>query len=107
MSKSGNFSLGFEEEERRRSTLGELILQVERMRDCGLDQDYAYDLCNPVCISIDTNASSCCMLDGTYRRVLRADKHMVIARKGGGCRFAAQTRDSKNALHLLPYRVAF
>lgn len=66
MAKSGNFSLGFEDEERRRSTLGELIVQIERMRERGLDLDYAYDLCNSVCISIDTNASSCCMLNCTY-----------------------------------------
>ena len=95
-SKSGNLSLGFEEDDRRRSTLRELIIRVELVRNCGLDLGYAFDLCGSVCISERTNANSYCMLNGRYRGVFEADVNMVMARKGG-CSSAAGTCDSEIA----------
>ena len=89
-SKSGNLSLGLEEDDRRRSTLGELIVRVKLMRGCGLTLDYAYELYGSVCISTETKASSYCMLCCKYRGVFRARKHIVVVRKGG-CRFAPST----------------
>ena len=61
------------------------------MRDCGSDLDCAYDLYGFVCISIETKTSSSCMPRCNYRGVFKADKHMMVAQKGG-CRYAILTR---------------
>ncbi len=67
------------------------------MRNCGFDLDNAYDLYSSVCISIEKQASSYyCPLRCNYRGFSRADKYMVMVRKGG-CRFAAEIGDFENA----------
>ena len=80
-SRFGNFSFGFNEDDRRRSRFAELIVCVELRRVYSVDPIYAYDLYGSTCVSFETatNTNTFCMLSCRYRMVSGAEKHMVMA----------------------------
>lgn len=57
VSRFGNFPLGFDEEDRRRSRSRELIVRCEKMRGCEFGMDYANDLYSSVYISFENETN--------------------------------------------------